>query len=357
MNSLAADIAISERTERAVFNERDIGTSDPAFTLEKRLASWDGTAWPTPPPPAILCRRPAFLPRRARGLVEDGQPVLEVPPMVEFGDAFDTAEPDPDPPSADPTANQRLRRPASDRRGEVFSPRFPPPRPGAFTPTTRGPAAGAAGPKSPRRTNCTGATRAAARPRRWRRRLGVGVGVAAALGLAVAAQVGVSGDWLDRLKLTALQYLPGPKPPPGSVDAPAAPSPRVLEAAERAKNGDAEAQLSLAILYAKGDGVAQDYAAAAKWFRAAADRGLMRAQYDLGVLYERGRGVPLDYNQAVAWYRKAAEQGHPLAQYNLAVAHTKGQGARQNFFEAAVWYHRAAAQGVVAAMVNLAISV
>ena len=101
--------------------------------------------------------------------------------------------------------------------------------------------------------------------------------------------------------------------------------------------------------------MAQDYAAAAKWFRAAAERGLMRAQYDLGVLYERGRGVPLDYQQAAAWYRKAAEQSHPLAQYNLAVAYTKGQGVRQNFFEAAVWYHRAAAQGVIAAMVNLAI--
>src|SRR6185437_12930145 len=97
-------------------------------------------------------------------------------------------------------------------------------------------------------------------------------------------------------------------------------SPRALEEIERAKNGDAEAQLSVAILYAKGDGIAQDYAAAAKWFRAAADRG---------------GGVPLDYNQAAFWYRKAAEQGHPLAQYNLAVAFTKGQGTRQNFFEAA----------------------
>jgi TPR repeat protein len=146
-----------------------------------------------------------------------------------------------------------------------------------------------------------------------------------------------------------LDYLPGSRPPAD------APSQRVLQETERARAGDAEAQLSLAILYAKGDGVAQDYAAAAKWFRAAAERGLMRAQYDLGVLYERGRGVRLDHRQAVTWYRKAAEQNHPLAQYNLAVAYTKGQGVRQNFVEAAVWYHRAAAQGVVAAMVNLAI--
>jgi TPR repeat protein len=193
-----------------------------------------------------------------------------------------------------------------------------------------------------------------ARTRRWPRRLGVGVGLAAALALAVAAKLGVGGDWIDRVRLAALDYLPGPKPP-GSIDASAPPSPRVLRETERARAGDAEAQLSLAILYAKGDGVPQDYAAAAKWFHAAAERGLMRAQYDLGVLYERGRGVPLDHRQAMTWYRKAAEQSHPLAQYNLAVAYTKGQGVRQNFFEAAVWYHRAAAQGVVAAMVNLAI--
>lgn len=162
-----------------------------------------------------------------------------------------------------------------------------------------------------------------------------------------------------------------PKPPasiPG-ITAPAAPVPpgppasdatsgavqRVADTLARARGGDPKAQLEVAILYAKGDGVVQDYATAATWFRAAAEQGAPRAQYDLGVLYERGRGVPADPAQAVAWYRKSAENNYSLAQYNLAVAYTKGDGTAQDFAQAASWYRRAAQQGVIPAMVNLAI--
>jgi TPR repeat protein len=123
---------------------------------------------------------------------------------------------------------------------------------------------------------------------------------------------------------------------------------------EGARAGDAGAQLQLAILYAKGEGVAQDYAAAATWFRAAANQGVPRAQYDMGVLTARGRGVKVDLPEAAGWYLKAAQAGYPLAQYNLAVCYTKGQGVRQDLPEAALWYRRAAIHGVVMAMVNLA---
>jgi len=120
-----------------------------------------------------------------------------------------------------------------------------------------------------------------------------------------------------------------------------------------AKAGDADAELQLAILYAKGEGVAQDYASAATWFRAAAEQGVARAQYDLGVLYERGRGVQIDLKEAADWYLKAANGKFPLAEYNLAVCYTKGQGIRQDLPEATLWYRRAAGHGVVQAMINL----
>jgi hypothetical protein len=117
-----------------------------------------------------------------------------------------------------------------------------------------------------------------------------------------------------------------------------------------AQAGDPNAELQLAILYAKGVGVAQDYATAATWFRAAANQGNARAQYDLGVLYERGRGVPTDQVEAANWYLKGAEGKYPLAEYNLAVCYTKGQGIRKDLAEAALWYRRAATHGVVQAM-------
>jgi hypothetical protein len=152
-------------------------------------------------------------------------------------------------------------------------------------------------------------------------------------------------------------FGPFHRPAPGSIaplaNAPSDPAQRLGYFQRGSDAGDAEAELQLAILYAKGEGVTQDYTIAARWFRAAAEQGLARAQYDLGVLYERGRGVTTDPKQAARWYLKAAEGKYPLAQYNLAVAYTKGEGTRKDTTEAVLWYRRAAAQGVVQAMVNL----
>jgi hypothetical protein len=152
---------------------------------------------------------------------------------------------------------------------------------------------------------------------------------------------------------------PVPEEPPATAanrpPVPEDPAKRFAFYLARAKTGDTDAQLRVAILYAKGDGVPQDYRTAATWFRAAAEHGVPRAQYDLGVLYERGRGLSVDYNEAFIWYKRSAEGGYPLAEYNLAVAYTRGQGTPQDFAAAAEWYRRAAEQGVVPAMINLAI--
>ncbi|MBR4985961.1 MAG: sel1 repeat family protein, partial [Proteobacteria bacterium] len=72
----------------------------------------------------------------------------------------------------------------------------------------------------------------------------------------------------------------------------------------------ANAQYSLGLLYQKGEGVAQDKAQAAEWYRKAAEQGLGVAQYSLGLLYQKGEGVAQDKAQAVEWIRKAAEQGY-----------------------------------------------
>ena len=153
----------------------------------------------------------------------------------------------------------------------------------------------------------------------------------------------------------SLAVLSAPPAAPALSAPPSDPGQRAAYYLERAKTGDSAAQLQLAVTYAKGDGVAQDYAKAATWFTEAAKSGVVRAQYDLAVLYERGRGVPEDMSQALAWYRKAAQADHPLAQFNLAVAYSKGRGGRQDYAEAALWYRRAAAHGITPAMFNLAI--
>lgn len=74
-----------------------------------------------------------------------------------------------------------------------------------------------------------------------------------------------------------------------------------------ADNGDAEAQVTLGIVYRDGsDGPPQDYAEAAAWFQRAADQGNPMAKFNLGQMYENGRGVPLDLVQAHMWYNLAA---------------------------------------------------
>ncbi len=98
-------------------------------------------------------------------------------------------------------------------------------------------------------------------------------------------------------------------------------------------------------MYAKGEGVPQDYAQAMSWYKKAAEQGNAFAQFNLGLMYEKGRGVPQDDGQAVVWYKKAAEQGHAIAQYNLGVMYAKGVGMPQNDKLAYILFNLAASKG------------
>jgi TPR repeat protein len=52
--------------------------------------------------------------------------------------------------------------------------------------------------------------------------------------------------------------------------------------------------------------------------------------------------VPQDFAAAATWYRKAAEQGSPVAQNNLGVLYAKGQGVARDPVEAYFWFNLAA---------------
>ena len=83
-----------------------------------------------------------------------------------------------------------------------------------------------------------------------------------------------------------------------------------------ARGGDPAAQTYVGEIYEKGLGVTPDYAAAAQWYRRAAEQGFSRAAVNLGSLYERGLGVPRDPQQALNWYRRASG----LSDLNFSVA-------------------------------------
>lgn len=130
-----------------------------------------------------------------------------------------------------------------------------------------------------------------------------------------------------------------------------------------AESGDPIAQYNLGICYVKGDGVPQDLAEAAKWFRNVADQGFAQGQYRLGLQYAIGHGVAKDMEEAAKWYRLAADQGYPPAQYllgryyeydcvsrtsdeRLGFSYNDGRVTR-NLVEAYKWYDLASAQGYV----------
>ena len=51
----------------------------------------------------------------------------------------------------------------------------------------------------------------------------------------------------------------------------------------------------------------------------AAEQGLAVAQVSLGVLYDRGEGVPEDLVYAYMWYNLSAAQGNETAQNNKEI--------------------------------------
>ena len=112
--------------------------------------------------------------------------------------------------------------------------------------------------------------------------------------------------------------------------------------------GNADAQTSLGALFARGEGVEQNYQEAAKLFRRAADQGHAAAQFNLAQLLRDGRGVEQDYAKAAKWYRRAADQGHASAQFNLSVAYGRGRGVTKSYETALKWFRLAAERGLPA---------
>ncbi len=119
-----------------------------------------------------------------------------------------------------------------------------------------------------------------------------------------------------------------------------------------AEQGNADAQYTLGLCYAKGQVVEQDYPKAVKWYRKAAEQGNADAQYNLGLYYAKGQAVEPNFMEAVKWYRKAAEQGNAAAQNNLGWCYYYGQGEEQNYAEAVKWFNKATEQGNVRAQNN-----
>ena len=120
-----------------------------------------------------------------------------------------------------------------------------------------------------------------------------------------------------------------------------------------AEQGNPFAQNNLGVRYERGQGVAQSWEEAVKWYRKAAEQGNANAQCNLGWCYANGQGVAQSWEEAVKWYRKAADQGRMDAQFLLGGCYADGKGVSQSAQEAAKWIARASAQGYLLAQLDL----
>jgi TPR repeat protein len=91
--------------------------------------------------------------------------------------------------------------------------------------------------------------------------------------------------------------------------------------------------------------LAGDYQTAREEFLAAAEEGDAEAELNLALFYYNGRGVERDLEEAVRWFARAAEDGNATAQYMLAGAYLKGIGVESDVRTALRWYDEAASQG------------
>lgn len=90
---------------------------------------------------------------------------------------------------------------------------------------------------------------------------------------------------------------------------------------------------------------AAKYVKALSLWKTLAIKGNPAIQYTLGQMYDKGEGVAQNFHQAAKWYLAAAINGHVEAQYSIAMMLDAGEGIEKNSVEAAKWYLCAANNG------------
>jgi uncharacterized protein len=123
---------------------------------------------------------------------------------------------------------------------------------------------------------------------------------------------------------------------------------------EEADRADAEAQVNLGYMYARGQGVATDQHEAFHLYTLSAEQGDSEGMNALGYKYQYGTGVAKDIGRAINWYCHAVEIGNPRAMNNLAIMLDDVRELPRDETEARSLWQQSAALGHTNAMYNLA---
>ena len=119
-----------------------------------------------------------------------------------------------------------------------------------------------------------------------------------------------------------------------------------------AAGGNTEAAMLAGLIARDGLTAEPDFAAAAQWFRRAADQDAPAALYQLGLLARLG-DPSLGLGSARTWFERAARRGHLNAMVGFALE-LKNSPVPQDAVPAREWAERAAQQGSPEGMYQLA---
>ena len=111
----------------------------------------------------------------------------------------------------------------------------------------------------------------------------------------------------------------------------------IRKMSEEAKNGIAESQFQLGILYRNGKGVPIDFKIAFMWIKKSAEQGYTNAQATIARMYEQGHGTKKNKPEAIKWWRIAANKGNPFAQAALGFYYLRGDGLPKDLIAAEKW--------------------
>ncbi len=120
--------------------------------------------------------------------------------------------------------------------------------------------------------------------------------------------------------------------------------PSLASLINKAMQGDAPAQLALAIRYRDGQGAERDPIEAMRWAHRAADAGNADAMDFVGHAYLRGAVVKQSPEIAFGYFKVAAELSAAAA-FNLGQCYYGAQGTEQSCAMALDWWKKAAARG------------
>lgn len=127
------------------------------------------------------------------------------------------------------------------------------------------------------------------------------------------------------------------------------------ELLQEAEAGVEEAFFPIATAYHYGQGVAQNYTLAFKYYHKSAKHGDVNGMFKTGMAYFQGLGVDMDMDKAFSFFQQASNENHPKGHIMLGICHTSSLSSHLDPVEGVKLLEKGAQQKPDSASVPLAI--